>query len=120
MSERTKNIRNVLIVLLLAAIVWGIPGGDTAGTTISNLLSVLLLFLGGLLLLLGRLLLGLGLRLGLGGPGALVARGQEGLCRSVQTVPLGQQPAALGVVEFLHVGLGHAGTSLVAGYNPRG
>ena len=27
-------------------------------------------------------------------------------------VPLGQQLAALGVVEFLHVGLGHAGTSL--------
>src|SRR5512132_2371882 len=27
-------------------------------------------------------------------------------------VPLGQQLAALGVVEFLHLGLGHAGTSL--------
>ena len=42
MSERGKNIRNVLIVLGLAAIVWGVPGGDTASTTISNLLSVLL------------------------------------------------------------------------------
>jgi hypothetical protein len=42
-SERGKNIRNVLIVLGLSAIVWGIPGGDTAGRTISNLLSVILL-----------------------------------------------------------------------------
>ena len=53
MSERGKNIRNVFIVLLLAAIVWGIPGGDTAGTTISNLLSVILL--GGLLFFAYRL-----------------------------------------------------------------
>jgi hypothetical protein len=42
-SERRKTIRNVLIVLGLAAIVWGIPGGDTASAAISNLLSVLLL-----------------------------------------------------------------------------
>jgi hypothetical protein len=42
-SERRKNIRNVLIVLLLATIVWGVPGGDTASATISNLLSVILL-----------------------------------------------------------------------------
>jgi tellurite resistance protein TehA-like permease len=41
-SERGKNIRNVFIVLGLAAIVWGVPGGDTASTTISNLLSILL------------------------------------------------------------------------------
>ena len=43
MSERTKNIRNIAIVLALAAVVWGVPGGDTASATISNLLSVLLL-----------------------------------------------------------------------------
>jgi hypothetical protein len=42
-SERGRNIRNVLIVLALAAIVWGIPGGRTAGNTISNLLTILLL-----------------------------------------------------------------------------
>ena len=43
MSERNKHIRNVAIILLLAAIVWGVPGGDTASATISNLLSVVLL-----------------------------------------------------------------------------
>ena len=53
MSERRKNIRNVLIVLLLAAIVWGVPGGDTASQTISNLLTVILL--GGLLFFAYRL-----------------------------------------------------------------
>ena len=42
MSERRKNIRNVLIVLGLAAIVWGVPGGHTASNTISNLLTVVL------------------------------------------------------------------------------
>jgi hypothetical protein len=42
-SERNKHIRNVAIILLLAAIVWGVPGGDTASATISNLLSVILL-----------------------------------------------------------------------------
>jgi hypothetical protein len=42
-NERGKNIRNVLIVLLLAAIVWGVPGGDTASSAIGNLLSVILL-----------------------------------------------------------------------------
>jgi hypothetical protein len=35
-------------------------------------------------------------------------------------VPLGQQLAALCIVEFLHVGLGHTGTSLAAGSSPRG
>ena len=52
-TERRKNIRNVLIVLLLAAIVWGVPGGDTASQTISNLLTVILL--GGLLFFAYRL-----------------------------------------------------------------
>jgi hypothetical protein len=46
-SERRKNIRNVAIVLGLATIVWGIPGGQTASNAISNLLTVILL--GGLL-----------------------------------------------------------------------
>jgi hypothetical protein len=41
--DRGKNARNVLIILVLAAIVWGIPGGATAGNTISNLLSIVLL-----------------------------------------------------------------------------
>jgi hypothetical protein len=43
MSERGKNIRNVLIVLALAGIVYAVPGGDFAGATISNVLSVVLL-----------------------------------------------------------------------------
>jgi hypothetical protein len=42
-SERGRNFRNVVIVLVLAAIVWGIPGGRTAGATISNLLTIALL-----------------------------------------------------------------------------
>ena len=53
MTDRRKNLRNVLIVLLLAAIVWGVPGGDTASQTISNLLTVILL--GGLLFFAYRL-----------------------------------------------------------------
>ena len=43
MSERTKNIRNVAIIVALALIVWRLPGGALAGSTISNLLSVLLM-----------------------------------------------------------------------------
>jgi hypothetical protein len=42
-SERGKNIRNVAIVFGLALIVWAVPGGHTASTTISNVLSVILL-----------------------------------------------------------------------------
>jgi hypothetical protein len=42
-SERGRNIRNILIVLALAAIVWGVPGGQAAGATISNLLTIALL-----------------------------------------------------------------------------
>ena len=47
MDERGKTARNVAIVLLLAVIVWRVPGGDTASSTIANLLSVILF--GGLL-----------------------------------------------------------------------
>jgi hypothetical protein len=42
-SDRTKNLRNAAIVVALAVIVWKLPGGATAGSTISNLLSVLLM-----------------------------------------------------------------------------
>jgi len=44
-----KNLRNIAIVLLLAVAVWQVPGGDAAGVTVSNILS--LIFVGGLLFL---------------------------------------------------------------------
>ena len=47
--DRNKHIRNVAIVLVLAVAVWQVPGGDAAGITISNLLSII--FVGGLLFL---------------------------------------------------------------------
>ena len=47
MSDRNKNIRNVAIILALAVVVWQVPGGGTAATTISNLFSIL--FLGGMI-----------------------------------------------------------------------
>ena len=43
MSERTKAIRNVAIIVVLALLVWLLPQGATAGQTVSNLLSVILL-----------------------------------------------------------------------------
>jgi hypothetical protein len=43
-----KHIRNIAIVLLLAVIVWQVPGGNSASNTISNLLGVI--FIGGMLL----------------------------------------------------------------------
>ena len=43
MSERTKNLRNVGIIVLLALAVWQLPQGALAGQTISNLLSLILL-----------------------------------------------------------------------------
>jgi hypothetical protein len=49
MSDRTKNLRNVAIILALAVAVWKLPGGGTAATTIANIFSVL--FLGGLFFL---------------------------------------------------------------------
>ena len=43
MSDTTKNLRNVAIILLLAVAVWQLPGGGTASDVISNLLSLILL-----------------------------------------------------------------------------
>ncbi len=40
--DRTKNIRNVLIIVALALAVWLLPGGNTGSNTIYNLLTVLL------------------------------------------------------------------------------
>jgi hypothetical protein len=45
--DTTKHVRNIAIVILLAVIVWQVPGGDDASNTISNVLGVI--FLGGLL-----------------------------------------------------------------------
>jgi hypothetical protein len=46
-SERGKHLRNIAIIVLLAVAVWQVPGGDTAGATVSNLLTTI--FVGGLL-----------------------------------------------------------------------
>jgi len=45
--DRGRHIRNILIIVGLALAVWLVPGGDSAGLTISNLLSIV--FVGGLL-----------------------------------------------------------------------
>jgi hypothetical protein len=45
--DRGTHLRNIAIVLLLAVIVWQVPGGDTGSNTISNVLG--LIFIGGLL-----------------------------------------------------------------------
>src|SRR3954468_14154383 len=45
--DPNKHLRNVAIVILLAVIVWQVPGGGTASLTISNLLGII--FIGGLL-----------------------------------------------------------------------
>jgi hypothetical protein len=45
--DRNKHLRNIAIVLLLAVIVWQVPGGGTASVTINNVLGVI--FIGGLL-----------------------------------------------------------------------
>jgi hypothetical protein len=42
-SDRAKTARNIGIIVLLAVIVWRIPGGDTASRVIANLLSIILL-----------------------------------------------------------------------------
>jgi hypothetical protein len=52
-SDRSKNVRNVLIVALLAAAVNFLPGGDEGSRTIGNLLTVI--FFGGLAFLAYRL-----------------------------------------------------------------
>jgi hypothetical protein len=45
--ERGKHLRNIAIIVALALAVWLVPGGDEAGATISNLLTII--FIGGLL-----------------------------------------------------------------------
>jgi hypothetical protein len=45
--DRNTHLRNIAIVLLLAVVVWQVPGGDTGSNTISNLLGVI--FIGGML-----------------------------------------------------------------------
>jgi hypothetical protein len=45
--DRGTHIRNILIVLALAVVVWKLPGGGTASLTVSNLLGII--FIGGLL-----------------------------------------------------------------------
>ena len=40
--DRTKHIRNFLIIVVLALAVWLLPGGATGSNTIYNLLTVLL------------------------------------------------------------------------------
>ena len=47
--DRGKHLRNIAILIALALAVWLVPGGDSAGLTIANLLS--LIFVGGLLCL---------------------------------------------------------------------
>ena len=39
-SDRYKHPRNVAIILLIAVVVWKVPGGGTAAATIGNILSV--------------------------------------------------------------------------------
>jgi hypothetical protein len=45
--DRGTHLRNIAIVLVLAIIVWQVPGGDAASRTLNNLLGVI--FIGGLL-----------------------------------------------------------------------
>ena len=40
--DRSRHIRNVLIIVLLALAVWLLPGGDTGSSTVYNLLTVIL------------------------------------------------------------------------------
>jgi|SRR5215212_6479321 len=46
-ADRGKHLRNIAIVLVLAVIVWRVPGGGTSALTINNLLGIV--FIGGLL-----------------------------------------------------------------------
>ena len=40
--DRAKHIRNILIIVGLALIVWLVPGGGTGSSTIYNLLTIIL------------------------------------------------------------------------------
>ena len=45
--HRNTHLRNIAIIVALAAAVWLLPGGDAASVTISNLLGII--FIGGVL-----------------------------------------------------------------------
>jgi hypothetical protein len=47
--DRRKHLRNIAIIIVLALILWLVPGGNTAGVGISNILG--LVFAGGMLFL---------------------------------------------------------------------
>ena len=47
--DRRTHLRNIAILLLLTVAVWQVPGGDRAGSTVANVLSII--FIGGLLFL---------------------------------------------------------------------
>ena len=40
--DRSRHIRNILIIIGLALVVWLLPGGDTGSNTVYNLLTVIL------------------------------------------------------------------------------
>jgi hypothetical protein len=40
--DRAKHIRNILIIVALAVVVWLVPGGGTGSATIYNLLTIVL------------------------------------------------------------------------------
>jgi len=40
--DRSRHIRNILIIIVLALVVWLLPGGDTGSNTVYNLLTVIL------------------------------------------------------------------------------
>jgi hypothetical protein len=40
--DRAKHIRNILIIVALALVVWLVPGGGTGSSTIYNVLTILL------------------------------------------------------------------------------
>ena len=40
--DRAKHIRNILIIVALALVVWLVPGGGTGSSTIYNLLTIIL------------------------------------------------------------------------------
>jgi TRAP-type C4-dicarboxylate transport system permease small subunit len=45
--DRNKHLRNIAIIVALAAAVWLLPGGDAASRTVGNVLGII--FIGGLL-----------------------------------------------------------------------
>ena len=40
--DRAKHIRNIVIIVALAVVVWLVPGGGTGSSTIYNLLTIIL------------------------------------------------------------------------------